>query len=81
MIAGKMTISAAPVAAPPVLPEIVTQEALSGMQGNFAALFGFLHPGGIRLQELERKAGEHNFYRHIYQHVKEAADGQHSMEY
>lgn len=42
---------------------------------NLRAGFNLLHPQGLTLEQLRQKAGEHNFYRVIYQHYCKEVSG------
>jgi len=46
---------------------IVTHEHVPNLSDNIRAVYRFFHPEGLEETELEKLAGEHNFYRVIYQ--------------
>lgn len=55
---------------------VITRDMLSGLSNNIQAAYGFLHPKGLTMEELEKKATEHTYYNIILKHVmKEIADG------
>lgn len=48
----------------------VTHEDIPKLSHNIRAVYRFLHPEGLELSDLEKRAGEHNFYRVIFQHYQ-----------
>lgn len=44
---------------------------LSDLHSNIRTIFKILHPNGLAIEELLKKAEDHQFYRGIYKHVKE----------
>lgn len=48
---------------------IVTIDMLEGLGNNVQVAFMFLHPDGLKIEELKKLANENAFYRGIYHHV------------
>lgn len=48
----------------------ITHEHIPKLSNNIRAVYRFFHPDGLEEAQLEKLAGEHNFYRVIYQHYK-----------
>lgn len=50
--------------------EYITYNMLIDLGNNIMVAYKFLHPNGLSIDELARKANEHDFYRGIYHYVK-----------
>ena len=59
---------------------LITAEMLNNMPENYPLIFAALHPNGMTLSDLKERSTKRNYYRVVYQYVKEALDGQHRME-
>lgn len=52
--------------------KVVTVDMLTDLSNNIRIVYHFLHPEGLTMEQLSRKAEEHAFYRGILNHVKGA---------
>lgn len=52
--------------------KVVTVDMLTDLSDNIRIVYHFLHPEGLTMEQLSRKAEEHAFYRGILNHVKGA---------
>lgn len=54
-----------------MLYDLITHDMLTDLGNNIRVVFKFLHPEGLSIEELAKKAEVHAFYRGIYRYVKE----------
>lgn len=54
----------------------ITHEHIPNLSQNIRAVYRFLHPEGLEEAELAKLAGEHNFYRVIYQNYQKEQGAQ-----
>ena len=53
------------------MSKTITYDMLTDLGHNIQTIFEILHPNGLSIEELLKKADKYAFYRGIYNHVKE----------